>query len=1093
MSLKARKVGFHTKGKRSLTSLRRVTSIFSWKWLFKLLFALILIGGTVGGIILYSMLKNTPSIDSIERWDYFQESTVIYDKDNQPIYTLYTDGKRTYKSYTEMSNSIKDAIISTEDKTFFENPGIDLKWLIRAWLNYVTGKTDRIKGTSTLSQQLISYTLLSKERSVKRKVKEAYLSYQLNKNYSKEKILEMYLNTISFGHNANGVEEAARTYFWKGASDVWPLGATILASLPKWPTYYSPYLHRNRLMGEVIVYPLDDPTSKISLDSLEARREYNTMYTTFKEYLSGITLETEGSSVTICGVKAEYIRNTDYTPDENGCSESNVDNILDFFGDIMIKDEITHSWGTIRYGLEYTWGRKDFVWLRMLQDGKIDGATLKKIIYDGLEFEFRKYAENIKYPYFVMYIKEYLETKYGNDIDITQWLKVYTTLDPKLQDKAEELLKKQVETNKKVYGANSAALVSMDNKNGALLAMVGWPDYFDLENGGNNNMTTAKRQPGSSFKPIIYSLAISKNPIGPASPIADVKTSFWSWKPNNYDGGFKGIMTLDKALAYSRNIPAIKMYFLAWQEEAIAKFGQSIWLKTLDENAWVGGSLALWAEEVRPIDLMQAYSVFANLWVKRDVYAIDKIVDSDGTIVEEHKNEKIEPVFSPAASYIISTILSNVDARPEGKWREYITVAGWRRTAVKTGTSDKKVGKNKDGSDKLLPRDLWTAGYTPQMTTVVWAWNVDGKETYGTCDWLNCAAPIWRQYMEFAHKSLPKEDWKEPEWLFSYTIVKSSWRLAVESTPEDQKVQTIMAVKLTESDEWFKTVQVDTLCNWPVSENTPVGAIGTINVPVGNPIIDGYDPTWKNAFLSSIGSISGQAEPCERPSWPGNFSLELKVLNIWNNQNSQKKIVEWIWSWDREFKEFALIYDNETKVLQSSEWKKSGNGRMSITLDSSIHVVKLEVTDIYGYRYSESRTLAWWILEEGEVNNTSTGTANATWTLTFPSTTPSITPTISLNATPPKITLNRPANGSMSVYKGDTSNLRFGISVVPWVREVSVNVNGRTIYTNTSWENFVVPIETTILETGTYPITIKVIDANVKSETRNVTLTVLPK
>lgn len=162
----------------------------------------------------------------------------------------------------------------------------------------------------------------------------------------------------------------------------------------------------------------------------------------------------------------------------------------------------------------------------MLEDGKIDGPTFQKILVDGLEFQFRRYSEAIKYPHFVMYVKEYLETKYQKDIDITSGLKVYTTLDPKLQDKAEELVKKQVEINKKQYGANSAALVSMENTSGKLLAMVGGPDYFDVENGGNNNMAIARRQPGSSFKPFVYALALSKNPISPESPIADVETKF---------------------------------------------------------------------------------------------------------------------------------------------------------------------------------------------------------------------------------------------------------------------------------------------------------------------------------------------------------------------------------------------------------------------------------------------------------------------------------------------------------------------------------------------------------------------------------------
>jgi penicillin-binding protein 2A len=194
--------------------------IFRKEMILKILGACILLFVLFIGGIWVIFLRGVPEVESIERGDYFQESTVIYDKDKKPIYTLFNDGKRTYAEYTEISDSIKNAIISTEDKTFFENPGFDVKGLVRAGLNYITGKTDKIKGTSTLSQQLISYTLLTKERSIKRKVQEAYLSYKLNKSYNKEKILEMYLNAISFGYNANGVEEASKTYFGKSAKEV---------------------------------------------------------------------------------------------------------------------------------------------------------------------------------------------------------------------------------------------------------------------------------------------------------------------------------------------------------------------------------------------------------------------------------------------------------------------------------------------------------------------------------------------------------------------------------------------------------------------------------------------------------------------------------------------------------------------------------------------------------------------------------------------------------------------------------------------------------------------------------------------------------
>lgn len=147
--------------------------------------------------VYFVFLHGLPSIDSIEK-DVLPESTVIYDRNGGELYKLYREEKRTYVTYSEVSQRMKDAIIAAEDKTFFENPGIDFKGLIRSVLNFAFGKTERIQGTSTISQQLIKITFLNDERSMERKIKEAYLSYRLNAKYSKEKILELYLNKISF-------------------------------------------------------------------------------------------------------------------------------------------------------------------------------------------------------------------------------------------------------------------------------------------------------------------------------------------------------------------------------------------------------------------------------------------------------------------------------------------------------------------------------------------------------------------------------------------------------------------------------------------------------------------------------------------------------------------------------------------------------------------------------------------------------------------------------------------------------------------------------------------------------------------------------
>lgn len=173
------------------------------------------------GVVYLVYLRTLPSITEIESLT-LPESSVILDKNGNELYSIFAgaDGKRTYIPLAQISKRIQDAVVSTEDKTFFENQGVDVRGLVRSVVNYVTGKTERIQGTSTISQQLIKVTFLTNERSLERKIKEGYLSFRLNSEYSKEKILELYLNRISFGNNASGIEEAAKTYFGKPANEV---------------------------------------------------------------------------------------------------------------------------------------------------------------------------------------------------------------------------------------------------------------------------------------------------------------------------------------------------------------------------------------------------------------------------------------------------------------------------------------------------------------------------------------------------------------------------------------------------------------------------------------------------------------------------------------------------------------------------------------------------------------------------------------------------------------------------------------------------------------------------------------------------------
>lgn len=1035
--------------------------------------ALWLIGAISLWVVLAINLRGIPSITTLID-NPLSESTIIYDKNGNELYKLFRDGKRTYIPYEEISPDIIDAIVSAEDKTFFTNPGIDLKWLIRAWLNYITGKTDRIQGTSTISQQLISYTILSKERSLKRKIQEAVLSYELNSKFSKEKILELYLNVISFWNNAFWVEEASRVYFWKSAKDVWPLGASILASLPKWPTYFSPYSHRDRLMGYTYVYPIDTPENTINLESAENKALYQSVYTVFKEYVKNLNITGQENEVTICNVNRAYQKSSDYYPDSQWCLTLSYDNLINFWGNIMIPGTASTGSGELEnIALEYyAWGRKDFVATRMFEDGKITGTEYRDIFFNGLEFPFQKYAEKIRYPYFVFYIKEYLEETYGKDIDITNGLRVYTTIDPKMQDKAEEILREQVKTNKSTFWASSAALVSMDNKTGHLLAMVGGPDYFDEANGGNNNMVTARRQPGSSFKSFVYALAISKWPIWPKSPIADVKTSFGKWTPDNYDRSFKGIMALENALDYSRNIPAIKMLFLAWGEEAVVDFGQSIWLSSLKDNAWYWAPIAIGTAEVKPIEMLQGYSVLANNGKKKKLTSILKIEDSERNILEEWKDEEWEEVFSPGASYIVSRILSDNSARPASDfWRNALSLKGGRVAAAKTGTSNKDVSVWRE--KKILPRDLWTIGYTPQITTVVWAGNVDGKETKWSCDGLNCAAPIWKKFMDFAHEWKEKLDFTRPkEWLYTVNISKFSGKLASEKTPESEVISTLMAVKPTQYDAGSKSIQIDTLCNGPISENTPEEAIANIFIPNDKPIIDGYDPKWTEWFFAaakrwyvSEKDAAFSDSPCDRPGGPGNISLSLRsVENPDGTATAGRELVEAWWIGDRKITSLRILQNGTVKYETSygSGGKENGTQRAVINIDGTNDTTfEVEVVDGYGYKYRESRTLS---VKDSTVAK-------------------------------PTIIMKNPPDGdaSKSLYRWDVFNLRFTISVPTSEREIVVLLDGKNIHTAASWDIFVIPVSSTDLVEWEHTIKIRITDGNFNQAERSISLTILPK
>lgn len=745
------------------------------------------------------------------------------------------------------------------------------------------------------------------------------------------------------------------------------------------------------------------------------------------------------------------------------------------------------------YALEYNTGRKDFVLGRMFEDQKIKGNDYKNNVIAGIDFQFRKYQENIKYPHFVFYVKEYLENKYGKDFETQGGLKIYTTIDPTLQDKAQELVTKQVKINATKYGAKSAALVSLDNKTGQILAMVGGADFFDTEADGNVNIITSKRQPGSSFKPIIYTLAVSKNPIGPDTPIFDVDTKFGDWQPDNYDEKFLGKMSLKKALDYSRNIPAAKMFYLAGGENDIVNFSHSLGIASLSDDGNYGAPLAIGVGELKPIELAEAYSTFANGGYRKDPTPILKITDKKGNIIEQYTESAGKSVVSEAAAYIISTILSDASSRPSDFWNNVLTLKD-RPVAAKTGTSNKDVSKG--GKKKILPRDLWTAGYTPQITTVVWAGNIDGSETKGTCDGLNCAAPIWHDFMEAAHKKLPKEVFKKPDSIFSATISQISGRLASDSTPDNLRVTSIFAVKPTEYEGGMKQVEVDSLCNGKVTDQTPRDAIKQVYLSSGiNPVIDSYDKAWMPPIYGWLKSEAGQAyfnsassivsevsdEVCVRPN--GSLS-NVTVSSSFQEGNTYpigKTPFEVKYAGDNPIARIDILRDDDQQVAQFKIDNQS-SGVLKVTtvnFDDSFsghHTLTFRAVDKYGYANTSSVAVFF------------DSTAVAPADVTLPDTAkPSSAATITL--------VNPTKDQGLKIFNDQYFNLRFSVQAgADETSAVNVYIDGALSKILDGGPDYAYAInENKDMSVGLHSATIEVIDAKSAKTKKTVSFEIMKR
>lgn len=365
----------------------------------------------------------------------------------------------------------------------------------------------------------------------------------------------------------------------------------------------------------------------------------------------------------------------------------------------------------------------------------------------------------IRAPHFVMYVRDQLVERYGEEGLATRGLKVITTLDFELQEEAEKIVKEYATQNETKYNASNAGLVAMDPKTGDILTMVGSRDYFDEAVDGNYNITLAMRQPGSSIKPFIYAKAFEKG-YTPATTIFDVQTQFSTacqpdnftsndgcYSPQNYDNRFRGPVSMKNALAQSLNIPAVKTLYLAGLQDSI-KLARDAGLGTLTDWRRYGLTLVLGGGEVRLIDMVGAYSVLANEGVKKPTRSILRIEEMNGTVLEKSEEEvEGERVMDREAALQVSDILSDNVARTPLYGANSLLHFGDRDVAAKTGTTNDK-------------RDAWIFGYTPNLVVGAWAGNNDNRSMNEISGLI--ISPLWRAFMDKALAKVEEESFAEP-------------------------------------------------------------------------------------------------------------------------------------------------------------------------------------------------------------------------------------------------------------------------------------------------------------------------------------------
>lgn len=627
------------------------------------------------------------------------QSTIITDRDGNELYRFFEEDRRRVE-YDAISPYMIQAIVAVEDQTFRENNWTDKSGLMRAIVANIKTLWQeewQVQWWSTITQQLVKNIYLTKQKTISRKMQELVLSVQLTtkltrafaeqshslpdaKKEAKKTIMTAYLNYVFFGNRSYGIEAAARNYFKKTPADLSILESAILASLPQAPSLYNPSLRQEPILG----------------------------YWTVASWTI-----LEGMQFTINQSQASrVVQSLSWTtlPDNGTCLDS-----------LLARAQVTTWWQTY----VYTHGRKDRALCRLLENGFITHDQLTTAFLQWAQIQFNKASYSIKSPHFVFWVQDLLmqmplfrqtQTSYEQ---ISQWgYTIVTSLDSGLQQSAQDAMDNYANWLLRLWW-NNRALIHVNSTNWDVLSYLWSQNFFDESIDGQVDVLRSIRQVGSTLKPFFYAYLFTHFPFAIDWNILDYPM-MKNW-PQNHDWLAWWKTQIATALAWSRNLPVVRIFFAFGGEKIFVPYLQALWFTRLDpETKTYGYPLALGSDEATLTQLAQAYIQLSTAWdYFPEINPVVRIEAPDGTIIYQKPKSRFRKVIPETVGDMIWRILSNQRNMPQDRRR--LRNLPLQHLALKTGTSDIKVGW------KPFPRDGISVVYWATDVIVSRAWNTDGS------------------------------------------------------------------------------------------------------------------------------------------------------------------------------------------------------------------------------------------------------------------------------------------------------------------------------------------------------------------------------